>query len=180
MYTCYAGTAGLQEYICLFYVLGTTCTIRRINLSKCKYTCILQNQETEEVSGVSRVVVWPAPPTIRPLTPTAGNELTGRTVPPAASFRAQQAAPPPQSDPLGRPFHWMPRVAAGDTEDSVAGTTGDGESGGRGRSRSRSRAIIERAKSFERAGSSGKQDARQVSRERRPTNRKRSPSGRET
>ncbi len=115
---------------------------------------------TEEVSGVSRVVVWPAP---------QAAAATDRPAPPPGGRKHLPSLPPldPQQEHHAA-FYRIPR--GGDETEAEAG-------GGRGRSRSRSRAIMERAKSFERAASSG--GHREVSRERRPLNKKRSPSGKQ-
>jgi len=115
---------------------------------------------TEEVSGVSRVVVWPAP---------QAAAATDRPAPPPGRKHLPSLPPlDPQQEQHHQSFYRLPR--GGDETETEAG-------GGRGRSRSRSRAIMERAKSFERAASSGGQ--REVSRERRPLTKKRSPSGKQ-
>ncbi len=118
---------------------------------------------TEEVSGVSRVVVWPAPQ-------AAASAATERPAPPPGRKHLPALPPLDPQQEHHASFYRIPR--GGDETEAEAG------GGGRGRSRSRSRAIMERAKSFERAASSSG-GQREVSRERRPLNKKRSPSGKQ-
>ena len=117
---------------------------------------------------MGRVVLWPALPPSRPLTPAAPVARAATH----GSFRPP--SPPADVASSSHPFHWIPRIADGTEEREEGAAAGEG-AGRRGRSRSRSRAIMERARSFERP-SSGQ---REVSKDRRLPVRHRSPSGKD-